>query len=356
MIDGIPVVDAVVHAYNLSADNVASDIGAKVREGFAMLHNHWNPPDAQMPPDAYRVDQSAELLATTLFTESDVDIAVYHTLRLDSLFLDGLCSRAKNVELQARWPNRFVAYVGIDPTLGLDVALADLEQQLDELPQAIGVKLYPDQLNPYRTFRMDDPALCFPIYQRAAERGVKVIAVHKALPNGPVPLNPYRIDDVEGAAMAFPNLNFEIVHAGMAFVEETAHALARFPNVYANLEVTAQYLWKAPRLFQEILAQFLFWSGPFKIVWGTGGLFGHPQSMLERFWAFEWEPEVQAKWNLPPLDRAMKAQILGRNFATMAGLDLDAAVRATADDEWADARRRRGGGVNAPFTYWRAQL
>jgi hypothetical protein len=354
VIDGVPVVDGVVHAYNLSEANVASELGGMVREGFAMLHGLWNPPDAQMPAERYKVDQSAELLATTLFCESDVDLACFHTLRLDSLFSDGLCSRAKNVELQQRWPERFVAYVGLDPTLGVDVCLRELESQLDELPQALGVKLYPDQLNPYRTYRMDDAALCFPLYERAQERGVRVIAVHKALPNGPVPLDPYRIDDVEGAAMAFPGLNFEIVHAGMAFVSETAYALARFPNVYANLEVTAQYLWKAPRLFQELLAEFLFWSGPGKVIWGTGALFGHPQTMLERFWALEWDPEVQQRWNLPPLDRELKAQIVGRNFAAMCGIDLDARVAATAGDEWATARAARGGALDAPFSHWRA--
>jgi len=30
--------------------------------------------------------------------------------------------------------------------------------------------------------------------------------------------------------MAFPELNFEIVHGGMAFLEETAWQIARFPT------------------------------------------------------------------------------------------------------------------------------
>ena len=38
-------------------------------------------------------------------------------------------------------------------------------------------------------------------------------------------------------AIHFPDLNFEIVHSGLAFVEETAHAIARSHNVYANLEI-----------------------------------------------------------------------------------------------------------------------
>jgi len=340
MIDGVAVVDAVVHPYDLSADNVAGEAGAMVREGFYQLHAQWNPPHLQAPRHWFQADQQADTLMAMLQTETSVDLAVYHTLRLDSLFRDGLCGRAKAIELQRRWPERTFVYVGLDPTLGVARALSDLDEQLAEVPSAIGVKFYPDQVAPYRTFRMDDPAVCFPIYERAAERGLRVIAVHKALPNGPVPLAPYRIDDVEGAAMAFPHLAFEIVHAGMAFVEETGYALARFPNVYANLEVTSLLLHKAPRLFQEALATMLFWGGPDKLIWATGANFAHPQGLLDRFWALQLDADLLDRYQLPPLDRELKARVLGRNWAAMTGVELDV---DTFDTE---------GELLAPYTQW----
>lgn len=261
MIGDTFVINAVAHAYNLADDNAVGETGRMVRDAFYGIHTRYNPPAARLPREAFCTDQSAELLARTHFAESPVDLLVYHTLRLDSLFADGLCSLRKAIELTARWPSRVVTYLGIDPTLGLDGALADLAAQHAALPAAVGVKLYPDQLAPYRTFRMDDPELMFPLYRRIAELGLRVVAVHKALPNGPVPLAPYRVDDVEGAAMHFPELNFEIVHAGMAFTTETALAIARFPNVYANLEVTTLLLAVAPRLFAETLAELLYWAG-----------------------------------------------------------------------------------------------
>lgn len=349
MIDAIPVLDGVVHPYDLSVDNVAGEMGAMVREGFYGLHAHWNPPAVQAPKTWFQSDQQASTLMDTLRLETDVDLAVYHTLRLDSLFRDGLCGRAKAVELQRRWPSRTFVYVGLDPTLGVERSLAELDEQLDEVPAAIGVKLYPDQVSPYRTYRMDDPAVCFPIFERAGERGLRVIAVHKALPNGPVPLSPYRIDDVEGAAMAFPDLRFEIVHSGMAFVEETAYALARFPNVYANLEVTTLLLHKAPRLFQEALATMLFWGGPTKVIWATGANFGHPQHLLERFMALQLDSDLADRYQLPPLDTELKARILGRNWCEMAGVDLDSVIAGVSGDEWAG---ERAGGRLAPYTVW----
>jgi hypothetical protein len=353
VIDDVPVVNAVAHAYNLSPENARGPVGEAVRQGFHGIHATFNPPGEQVPAERFLTDQSAELLAHTHFLESDVDLLVYHVLRLDSLFHDGLCSLDKAVELARRWPRRVVTYLGVDPTLGLERCLSDLAEQRARLPEAVGLKLYPDQLDPYRTFSMDDPELMFPLYERAAELGLRVVAVHKALPNGPVPLAPYSVADVEGAAMRFPELAFEIVHAGMAFVPETAYAIARFPNVYANLEVTTMLLAKAPGRFAEVMAEFLFWGGPRKIVYSDGALFTHPQPTLHRFWDFQLPAELAAKHGLPPLTREDKALMVGGNWARMAGVDLDAVVAAQAGDEFAVARAEHGG-LREPFTAWRA--
>jgi len=349
----IPVVNAVAHAYNLSAANARGPMGAMVREGFFGLHTRFNPPAWRVPHELFCIDQSAELLARTHFLESDVDVLVYHTLRLDSLFADGLCSHAKNVELASRWPQRVVSYLGIDPTLGVQRCLDDLEAQHADLPNAVGVKFYPDQLEPYRTFRMDDPAGLFPVYEKAIQLGLRVVAVHKALPNGPVPLAPYRIDDLEGAAMAFPQLNFEIVHAGMAFVSETAYALARFPNVYANLEITTMLLSTAPRLFSEALAELLFWGGSEKILYSDGALFTHPRLALQQFAAFQLPEDLLERYGMAPISAADRALMLGGNFARMSGIDLPGMVAAQAGDDWELARTQAGGLVE-PYTAWRA--
>lgn len=351
MIDNVPVVNAVAHAYNLDPRNARGPVGEAVRLGFHGIHATFNPPQERVPAERFLADQSAELLAHTHFLESDVDLLVYHVLRLDSLFHDGLCSLDKAVELTRRWPRRVITYLGVDPTLGLPRCLADLDAQHAVLPDAIGLKLYPDQLEPYRTFSMDDPELMFPLYERAAELGLRSIAVHKALPNGPVPLAPYSVADVEGAAMRFPELSFEIVHAGMAFVPETALAIARFPNVYANLEVTTMLLATAPRRFAEIMAEFLFWGGPRKIVYSDGALFAHPQPTLRRFWDFQLPDDLVAGHGLAPLTAEDKAMMVGGNYARLAGLDLDALVAAQDGDEFAAARAAHGG-LREPFTAW----
>jgi predicted TIM-barrel fold metal-dependent hydrolase len=297
-------------------------------------------------------DWPVEVLARTLFLESDVDMAANMYLRLDSWFKDGLCSRQKNVEVARRWPDRFFTYVGVNPIDGLDVCLRDLEAQMAELPKSIGLKLYPDQVQPFRSWRMDDPKLAYPLFERAQKLGIKTVAIHKAIPNGPVPINPYRVDDVDGAAIHFPDLSFEIIHSGLAFVDETCHALARFPNVYANLEITSLLMFHGPGLFNEILAQFLFWGGPEKIIYSDGTLFCHSQPLLKRFWELELSDELLTKYNLRQLTKQHKALILGGNYARIVGLDVEQATHKIANDEF--ARERQQTGMQPPYSNWLA--
>jgi predicted TIM-barrel fold metal-dependent hydrolase len=351
MIEGNFIINPIAHAYNLTDDNLQPNpYGRGLRDLLVKLHLVWNPPELRVPAEVYMTDWPMEVLARTLFLETEIDMACNMYLRLDSWFRDGLCSRKKNVEAASRWPQRFMTYVGVSPTKGLDVCLRDLEEQMKELPDSIGLKLYPDEVEPFRSWRMDDPDLAYPLFERAQKLGIKTVAIHKAIPNGPVPINPYKVDDVDGAAIHFPDLNFEIVHSGLAFVEETAHAIARFHNVYANLEITSLLMHHGPGLFNEIMAQFLFWGGAEKIIYSDGTLFCHSQPLLEKFWNLEFSEELQDKYNLKPLTKADKALILGGNYARIIELDVEKAKKRIIDDEFARERARTG--RQAPYSNW----
>jgi uncharacterized protein len=165
-------------------------------------------------------------------------------------------------------------------------------------------------------------------------------------------MNPYKVDDIDGAAIHFPDLNFEIIHSGLAFVDETCHALARFPNVYANLEITSLLMFHGPGMFNEILAQFIFWGGPDKIIYSDGTLFCHSQPLLQKFWDLEIPEELLHKYNLRQLTKEDKALILGGNYARIVGLDVEKAKKKIANDEF--ARERRETGLQLPYSNWLA--
>lgn len=355
MLDDIFVINGVSHAYNLRPDNIQPNRWAEsLRDLLLALHVGWNPPGVSMSYEDQQTDWSVETLARSLFLETDVDIAITHTLRLDSYMKDGLCRREKTVQACTKYPDRFLGYVGVDPTDGLEVCLRELDEQMEELPQAVGLKLYPSQVEPYASWRMDDPRLAFPLFERAREHGLKIIAAHKAAPLGPVPMSPYRINDVEGAAMQFPELNFLIIHGGLAFVDETAQAIARYPNVYADFEITASYLVKAPILFEKVLAEFLLWAGPQKIIYSDGHLVFHSQPILERFRDFQFTEEALNGYGISQLTREDKAAILGGNLAGIIGLDIEAAKARIANDQFAQERQRTG--LQPPYSNWRAEV
>lgn len=352
VIDDVFVIDPTVHNYNLHPSNVQPNRWAEgLRDMLYKFHSEWQPPDVQVPRELYFQDWSNELFVRTLFLESDTDLGGTQNLRLDSWFKDGLVSLEKNIELARSWPDRFVVYLGLDPFQGIEACLEDLERQKELIPSAIGLKMYPDRVDPLGRWRADDPEAAFPLFEKAKSLGLRTIAFHKAVPNGPLPLDPYRVTDIDGAAIAFPDLNFEIVHSGMAFIEETALAIGRFPNVYANLEITSLFALVAPGMFDELMAAFLFWGGPEKIIYSTGAIQYHPQRILEAVWNYDISAPMLERYGLDPLTRDHKALILGGNYARIVGIDIAERRRRIQDDEFATALRDTGG-LFAPYSHW----
>jgi hypothetical protein len=354
MIDGMFVFNAVAHAYNLTDENTHKTRHAQsLRDLLVILHRDWQP-GLGLGKQEQETDWPMEIVARTLFLESDCDMAATHTLRLDSYFQDGLCARKKMVEAVRRWPQRFVGYVGVDPTMGLDVCLRELDEQMAELPQAVGLKLYPAQIDPIRSWRMDDPKLAFPLFKRAREHGIKIVAIHKAAPLGAVPLNPFKVDDIDIAADQFPDLAFEIIHAGYAFTEETCMAMARYPNVYGNLEITSAFAVKAPGMFEELMGQFMYWAGSSKIIFSDGNMVFHSQPILEKIRDFKFQDATMKRWGISQITAEDKQLILGGNYARILGIDIEAAKKHLANDEFAKERARTG--IQAPYSNWRRYI
>jgi predicted TIM-barrel fold metal-dependent hydrolase len=353
MINGKFVIDAVVHAFNLHPDNYAvpehaRDIAAQVLGAMSAT-----PPDLLLSPESIMRDWPIEDTTSMLFHESVTDVAIYHPTPIYA-FKDGFSSIDKGVEAITKWPNRYVgAYAAVDPLGGKD-AVAFLREQVDVL-NPIGLKLYPASWGTggAQGWRMDDPKVAFPLYEAALELGITTVAIHKASPLGGVPeLGAFEPMDVDGAAAAFPNINFEIVHGGMAFTEETAWILARHPNVYVNLETLNIILVQRPRVFARLLLELLHIGGDGiynRLLWSSGAMQYHPQPCLEALEAFTFPEDLLETYGLiAPIaqigDRE-KALMLGENYAALHGLDIDSLKEGVAGDEF-DARD----GLAAPYS------
>ncbi len=356
MIDDLFVIDAVTHAYNHKPENWADPV-----LGHAMVelayHLAASPPDPQyaLGREVYLSNWQVPDLANLLFRESDTDVAVMHPLAI-SAFKDGYSSVAKAAEALERYPNRFIgAYACVDP-LQERAALRSLEEQVDLL-KPLGLKLYPTSWDGKKpvSWQMDDPKLIYPLYEQAAKLGLRHVAVHKAVPIGPFAVgDAYNPSDLENAATAFPELSFEIVHGGLAFLEETAWLLARFANIYVNMEIQNIIVERRPRTFAQILLGLCRVGGSEmldRLFWGSGGTLHHPQPGLEAFAQFEFPEDLLESAGLfkaiPQITRQNKANMLSGTFARLHGIDIEACRRRIAGDEFS---RQPGQALPTPYS------
>lgn len=341
MLDGAFVIDAVSHGYNMNPEiAVPPPVGPKwtgefVPQAYRLFHAS-QPEGAVLDYERWTRGVDPELLGRALFAESQTDATVYHEVPMDRVFgMGGASPMWCGKEMRDRWPGRVALYGGASPFR------ADVFDRIDMLVDVYGVKgikLYPIDLVEGRVVGIDmsDPEFSFPMFEHAQKRGVRNIAIHKAVPIGPTELKPYGVLDMGAAALAFPDLTFEIVHGGYAFLEETALQLLCFRNIVINLEGTTLLLPKAPRRFAEILGTLLAADGAERIMWATGATGAHPQPMLDAFRTLEMPQDLIDGYGFPELTPEIKRAILGENAARIIGLDIEQMKQDSAGDEFSN--------------------
>jgi hypothetical protein len=334
------VVDGVAHAYEWIPENRADGITDEEYHGvleFFYRHTHFrtekNDPAWMLSFEEFTQKFTADAVAQIYIEETDVDMIVYHEVQIAGFFKNGTSPWETGLELKERYPDRVMLYAFADPTNGV-------------------FNLETGHMN---TMLYDDPELAFPFLQKALDLGVKHVGVHKAFPVAPGPLLKDRPDDIGFAAEAFPDLTFEIVHSGWAFLDECALQLMLNPNVYANLELTANFAVRRPRQCMEAIGAMLrVGDVSDRLIFATGIPNGHPQPVLEALAQMEMPRDLVEGQDMPEMTDELRAKILGGNFLAMHGIDAEEKKAQIAGDDWdqqrAAARERGDDGV-----HWRAQ-
>lgn len=347
------VFDAVTHAYNIDPANFANERHATIISEMLYGVMEAFEPEYQFDRPSYYRDWAIEETAGMLFAESRTDMATFHPTPVTA-FEDGLVSVEKAERVAEQYPDRFEVFATVDPLA--DDALEAVEEQAAAF-DPVGLKLYPSTWGPdsHDSWRMDDPAVAFPLFERAADLGIDLVAVHKAQPLGPVPMEPYDPRDIDEAATSFPDIDFSIVHGGVAFVEEIAWQLARYPNIYVNLEGLPILLVGNERAFAESFAGLLSVGGEEalgKIYWSSAAMAAHPRPQLEAFADFQIPEDIRRdnggiSGDLPPLTDDDKRAVLGENYANLLGIDIDDARDRIAGDAF---DRQRADGLAEPYS------
>lgn len=358
------VIDAVGHTYDFSVDNRRPNVPIEGYDGFIeWLYGYGHAPLEStsngylLSLDEFRGGWTTEELLTMFFVESDVDMVAMHAVNFFDLFIRGANPWEQCVAVKEAAPHRTFLYPAVDP-------LSNRGEELEKMAQRVeaglvdGFKFYPvNGLPDFRgaalSYSFADESI-FPFFEHARALGVKHIAVHKAVPTAPGPHHQDRPDDVSAAAAAFPDMTFEVVHSGWAFLEDCAFQMQMNPNIYANLETTANTAGRMPRRFLKSVGLLLA-VAPKQVLFGTGAPLGHPQPVIEAISDIHM-PDDLLQEGLPALTDELKADLFGGNFARMLGLDVADLKKKIAGDEFSTRRSDWLSSGEKPWALKRARI
>jgi predicted TIM-barrel fold metal-dependent hydrolase len=319
------VFDGVAHVFNFEKKNALGPAGEMFNNHQYAFHATLTP-DGQtvLPPEEFLRQWTVDDIDEMVYEHSSTDMLCAMPLPLTDLFRDGLSPWEECAELAARRPDRTVFWGSVNPLEGRR-ALDLMERQVGEFG-AKAFKFYNVRYDYGRPFpwRMDDPQVAFPVFEKAQELGVNLIGVHKGVPLGPQPIEATQTWDMDGAAANFPDLNFVIFHVGLPFIDEVCWQLIRHPNLYASIAATINFIVRAPRQFAEVLGKLLWWCGEDKIIYGSEAPIWQPQWALDAFWNFSLPQDLVEGYGYPQLTEQAKRKILGENLLRLHGMDVEA--------------------------------
>ncbi len=252
----------------------------------------------------------------------------------------------RNLVNQAAGTQRMLSHGLADP-MDPSFVPEGMDWQVNELG-IDGWKCYTG--NPTGAWRLDDPKVAYPFFEKSLELGVKNISIHKGLPLPGRFESYFHVDDIMQAAKDFPDLNFIIYHSGMKHMmsmlppgESGVDADGYLPwttdlvrmqkenpdvnNVYPELgAVFGHSVVTHPEICGHLLGQLIDGFGTEKIIWGTDCIWwGSPQWLIEAFRRFQMPENLQEDFGYANLGDADKDIIFGKNLAKLYGVDVAAA-------------------------------
>ncbi|HZA80619.1 MAG TPA: amidohydrolase family protein, partial [Actinomycetes bacterium] len=222
MIGDAIVFDGVAHVFNFQQKNALGPPGEMFNNHLYAFHAALTPDgETVLPAEEFLRQWTVDEIDEMVYRQSPTDMLCAMPLPLTDLFRDGLSPWEECAELARRNPDRTVFWGSVNPLEGRR-ALDLMERQVGEFG-AKAFKFYNVRYDYGRPFpwRMDDPQVAFPVFEKAQELGVNLIGVHKGVPLGPQPIEATQTWDMDGAAANFPDLNFVIFHVGLPFIDET---------------------------------------------------------------------------------------------------------------------------------------
>ena len=338
------IVDAVVHPWNMSPENQNPAAQAQIDAVYASHRLSYDAAHADyvLQPDEFFRDLSFDVIARAEFVESPVDVAILHSLPNLGFGLGHITLPEKCAAFRDRFPHR-TRILGTVGTPIAATAIEEITRQHGELG-IDGVKLYPAFFYDGKGegWRMDGEDWATPFLEGCRKLGLTRIAIHKALWLEPAPKSAFDIDDMGPPLDRFPEMSFEMVHGGAAFLDETIRLMQRHPNLHLTLETTFSYVLTKPRVFARILGRLVTEVGSDRLLFASGNNLAHPRPLIEAFDGYQFPEEYCQEFGIRPLTEEDRANIMGLNAATLYGIEAQ-----LIDDEFS---RARAAGIPGPWS------
>jgi predicted TIM-barrel fold metal-dependent hydrolase len=336
LLGDIFVFDNVIHAYDMSVENVRPDRPDALPARDQVLAHTGG---LRCPGFAIHDDPSfdwgrrweAQEMYDLVFGSSETDMAMAQVVPMFDWFKDWYAPVNAQYAMARAYPERVLFCGGVDPmSRGLNEALEQIDYQVQELG-ACSFKFYNGHAKVSDCWRCDDERVAYPLYERARSRGIRVLQFHKGNPYGLQNLEWLNPVDLQAPARDFPDVAFIVHHLALPYFEEMVSIASRFPNVYLSLAGYITFYRIAPRRVQEHLGRLLQSVGAEKILWGSeAALAGGPAPYLKAFMELEIPADLRSGYGYPQITPGDKRKILGENFAKLMGVDIEAKRRELA--------------------------
>ena len=327
--EDIFVIDAHVHDWDASEENIIHEGGEQFIQCFYDYHTAFTPEDRQWTLDEYR-KYSDERMVQDLFRDGHADMAIFQPTYLGEFYESGFNTIEDNAELTEKYPERFVLNGRFDPRDG-EAGLEELERQKAE-HDVKGVKLYTAEWKgDSKGWRLDSEE-SFEYLEKCSELGITNIHTHKGPTIRPLNRDAFDVADVDDAATSFPELNFIVEHVGFPRFDDFAHIATQETNVYGGLAVVAPMALARPRKFGEIMGELLYWVGEDNLLFGSDYALWEPEWVVEAVMNAELTDDQRAEFGLEFTTEAKK-KVVGENAAELYDIDIEEKKAELRDDE-----------------------
>ncbi len=335
------IIDGVCHPYNFEKPNLNGRFGEIFNDVMFSFHPVVNPASAALSREEWEHNWQPMEFLETMLLESVTDVCCVHSTPIYDAYHDGLVTNEKGAWLKKHFPDRVIWYGCVDLFDEPAKVMQTLKQCYEQ--GADGIKLYPSRYVDGFTesWRMDSKDIAFPIFEYARDHGIHNIAVHKALPIGPISSEGMLVDDISAAANCFPELNFQIVHAGFMFVDETVMLLQNHPNIFVTMEASMLFTILDPPHQAKLFSAFFAAGGFERVIYASAAVNPHPQVVINALLSFQMPEDAPLQ-----LTDEARALVMGGNLARLHGIDTDQLQQRLAKDSFSQARSQ---GLRTPW-------